>query len=58
MIYVDDIVITGNDIIKITQLNKYLFNHFYIKDLSYLEYFLDIEVAQTKGVIISQKKYA
>jgi len=57
MVYIDDIVITGNDITRIAQLKKYLFNHFQTKDLDYLKYFLRIEVAQSKGVIISQRKY-
>ncbi|KOM28000.1 hypothetical protein LR48_Vigan477s002700 [Vigna angularis] len=59
MVYVDDIVITGNDISRITQLKNHLFNHFQTKDLGRLKYFLGIEVAQSKdGVIISQRKYA
>ncbi|KAG2406196.1 Retrovirus-related Pol polyprotein from transposon RE1 Retro element 1 [Vigna angularis] len=59
MVYVDDIVITGNDITRINQLKNHLFNHFQTKDLGRLKYFLGIEVAQSKeGVIISQRKYA
>ncbi|KOM49185.1 hypothetical protein LR48_Vigan08g001200 [Vigna angularis] len=59
MVYVDDIVITGNDVARIAQLKDHLFNHFQTKDLGRLKYFLGIEVAQSKeGVIISQRKYA
>jgi len=59
MVYVDDIVITGNDTTKITQLKEHLFSHFQTKDLGYLKYFLGIEVAQSgNGVVISQRKYA
>jgi len=59
MVYVDDIVIAGNDTTKIVQLKKHLFSHFQTKDLGYLKYFLGIEVAQSgDGVLIFQRKYA
>jgi len=45
MIYVDDIVITRNDTIRISQLKEYLFSHLQTKDLHFLKYFLSIEVA-------------
>ena len=52
--YVDDIVITGNDTIGISQLKEHLCRHFQTKDLESLKYFLGIEVAQSKdGVVIS-----
>jgi len=58
MVYVDDIVITGNDATKIVQLKEHLFSHFQTKDLGYLKYFLGIEVSQSgDGVVISQRKY-
>ena len=53
IVYVDDIVITGNDATKIVQLKEHLFSHFQTKDLGYLKYFLGIEVAQSgDGVVI------
>ena len=59
MVYVDDIVITGNETTKIVQLKEHLFSHFQTKDLGHSKYFLGIEVAQSRdGVMISQKKYA
>ena len=59
IVYVDDIVITGNDIVDISQLKEHLCRHFQTKDLGSLKYFLGIEVAQSKyGVVISQRKYA
>ncbi|RDX91399.1 hypothetical protein CR513_26643, partial [Mucuna pruriens] len=52
VVYVDDIVIIGNDDIKISY-------HFQTKDLGHLKYFPNIEVAQSKeDIVISQRKYA
>ncbi|WVZ06906.1 hypothetical protein V8G54_020252 [Vigna mungo] len=58
IVYVDDIVITGNDV-GISQLKEYLCRHYQTKDLGSLKYFLGIEVAQSKdGVVITERKYA
>ncbi|KAH9786417.1 retrovirus-related pol polyprotein from transposon RE2 [Citrus sinensis] len=58
LIYVDDILITGNDVNAIIALKQFLHNHFRIKDLSDLKYFLGIEVSRSKkGISISQQKY-
>jgi len=56
IVYVDDIVITGNYITKIAQVEKHLFSHFPTKDIGYLKHFLSIEVVQSKGVIILNQK--
>ncbi|KAI5321949.1 hypothetical protein L3X38_031021 [Prunus dulcis] len=59
LIYVDDIVITGNDPKAIQSLKDFLHARFRIKDLGNLKYFLGIEVARSKkGIFISQRKYA
>ena len=59
VVYVDDIIITGNDYENINNLKQHLFQHFQTKDLGRLRYFLGIEVAQSKaGIAISQRKYA
>jgi hypothetical protein len=59
VVYIDDIVITGDDEDGIKKLKKHLFTHFQTKDLGRLRYFLGIEVAQSKsGIAISQRKYA
>jgi len=54
VVYVDDIVITGDDRDGIAGLKHHLVQHFQVKDLGRLRYFLGIEVAQSKaGVYIS-----
>jgi len=54
-VYVDDIVLTGNDDGEIQNLKHLLANEFEIKDLGSLKYFLGIEVARSKyGIFISQ----
>ena len=59
VVYVDDIVITGNDQDGIQKLKQHLFTHFQTKDLGKLKYFLGIEIAQSSsGVVLSQRKYA
>ena len=58
IVYVDDIVITGNDQDGIRKLKQHLFSHFQTKDLGKFKYFLGIGIAQSKfGVAMSQRKY-
>ncbi|KAI3470208.1 hypothetical protein Pfo_026871 [Paulownia fortunei] len=58
IVYVDDIIVTGNDQIEMEVLKAKLAKEFEIKDLSKLKYFLGIEVAHSKeGIFISQQKY-
>ena len=59
LIYVDDILISGNDPVSIIDIKKFLYNQFHFKDLGDLKYFLGIEIsASRKGIFISQRKYA
>ena len=53
-VYVDDIVITGNDDEGIQLLKSHLSKHFHMKDLGLLHYFLGIEVFRSKeGICLS-----
>ena len=55
IVYVDDIVVTGDDWEEMEKLNKKLENEFKIKDLGRLKYFLGIKVVHSKEeMVISQ----
>ena len=58
LIYVDDILVAGNDSSYIQQLITQLGTEFAIKDLGSLHYFLGIEVKRSSdGIFLSQQKY-
>ena len=58
IVYVDDIILTGNHEGKIDLLKKLLTKEFEIKDLGNLKYFLVMEIARSKkGMAVSQRKY-
>ncbi|XP_027362467.1 uncharacterized protein LOC113870067 [Abrus precatorius] len=58
IVYVDDIIITGDDYDQIKHLKSLLAKEFEVKDLGQLKYFLGMKIAQTKnGISISQWKY-
>jgi Reverse transcriptase (RNA-dependent DNA polymerase) len=48
VVYVDDIVLTGNDPVEMKRLKTSLAKEFEMKDLDELHYFLGIEVARSK----------
>lgn len=59
LIYVDDLLVCGNDMELVTKFKEYLSRCFHIKDLGKLKYFLGIEVGRgEEGFMLSEKKYA
>ncbi|KAG9442993.1 hypothetical protein H6P81_018847 [Aristolochia fimbriata] len=59
LLYVDDMVITSDDLSGISDLKTYLISYFEMKDLGPLRYFLGLEVLPLSGGYgISQVKYA
>ncbi|RVX12822.1 Retrovirus-related Pol polyprotein from transposon RE1 [Vitis vinifera] len=59
IIYVNDMVVTGNDPEERKALQNYLSREFEMKDLGPLKYFLGIEVSRSsEGIFLSQRKYA
>ncbi|CAH9050716.1 unnamed protein product [Cuscuta europaea] len=58
IVYVDDMVVTGNNPKEMAILQKVLAAEFELKDLGNLKYFLGIEVARSKqGISMCQRKY-
>ncbi|KAJ9542860.1 hypothetical protein OSB04_029366 [Centaurea solstitialis] len=59
LVYVDDIIFTGNNSELIHNIISHLEKEFSIKDLGKLNYFLGLEVLYTTdGLVLSQSKYA
>ncbi|XP_075112178.1 uncharacterized protein LOC142182120 [Nicotiana tabacum] len=59
LVYVDDLLVTGNSPSLILQTRNDLKLKFKIKDLGELNFFLGIEFARSKqGIVMSQRKYA
>ena len=58
LVYVDDIIITGNDCGLITKLQQLLHVTFHMKNLGQLTYFLGLEVHyRSHGLFVNQHKY-
>ena len=59
LLYVNDIIITGDDLSGIQKLKDFLSQQFEMKDLGHLSYFLGLEITHsTNGLYITQAKYA
>ena len=57
-LYVDDMIITGDDLNGIQELMDFLSQQFEMKDLGHLNYFLGLEIIHsTDGLYITQAKY-
>jgi len=58
IVYVDDIMMIGDDNGEIEELKRRLAHEFEIKDLGPLKYFLGMEFARSKeGIFVNQRKY-
>lgn len=58
LIYVDHILLTGNNLSKIDEIKSHLNSKFTIKDLENVDYFLGVDIHQIdSGIIFSQQKY-
>ena len=59
LLYVNDMIITGDDLNGIQELKNFLSQQFEMKDLGHLRYFLGLEITHsTDGLYITQVKYA
>ena len=59
MVYVDDILIASNNVQVVEELKTSLDQHFKLKDLGGLKYFLGLEIARSdKDITLCQRKYA
>ena len=57
-VYVDDILMIGNDEAEMNQLIQFLHQEFRIKDLGELHYFLGIEAVHEEGnIILTQRNF-
>lgn len=58
LVYVDDLLITGNSSSLIQEAKATLNQNFNMKDLGNLRYFLGIEILKSKdGLLLNQRKY-
>jgi len=58
LIYVDDIMLVGNNLQEIQHVKTHLHNSFSIKDLGILCYFLGFEISHSpSGIVLNQRKY-
>ena len=59
LLYVDDMIVTGDDLSGIQELKDFFNQQFKMKDLGHLSYFLGLEITHsTNSLYITQAKYA
>ena len=59
LLYVNDMIISGDDLSGIQELKDFLSQQFDMRDLRHLSYFLGLEITHsTDGLYITQAKYA
>ena len=58
LVYVNDVVLTGNNIVEINAVKAHLHSIFHIQDLGPIKYFLGLEVSRSlDGLVLNQRKY-
>lgn len=58
-VYVDDLMITGEDPLAVQEVKNEMLKVFEMSDLGEMKFFLGMEIAQSsEGIFLSQKKYA
>lgn len=58
LVYVDDVLVVGNNADEIRRVKEHLNEKFSIKDLGYVKYFLGVEIIKTdNGLFLNQRKY-
>ena len=56
--YVDDMIITGDNLSEIQEFKDFLSQNFEMKDLGHLSYFLGLEITSSNdGCYLTQAKY-
>ncbi|XP_072087345.1 retrovirus-related Pol polyprotein from transposon RE1 [Arachis hypogaea] len=59
LVYVDDLILAGNNLGEINAVKTVLDDRFKIKDIGDLKFFIGMEVARSKeGILLNQRKYA
>ena len=58
LVYVDDLIITGDFSEEIQRIRENISVRFKMKKLGELKHFLGLEVERTKGLLLGQQKYA
>ncbi|RVW92466.1 Retrovirus-related Pol polyprotein from transposon TNT 1-94 [Vitis vinifera] len=56
IVYIDDIILTGDDTGEVERLKKVLATEFEVKDLAQMRYFLGMEVARSRRELVFPKE--